>query len=767
MDTGNNIHHRGHLGKINEDRWLELDLYWFDKDNILASVNKFWQRYAPLFKGITGWQGVILNVGWLMDYIYEWRGDLNNSLPLPKSMYQSSCKMEGQLTGNTRERIRKWKKRAKGLVTKKVTYQNWTYGDLKVLAQTLREVAAEKYGIKDIKVGSLIVGWARVYGGNKSTFATKHSQVYKTSINVESAFGPALNVEGKLNDDPASYAAFPNGIKKGMPIYEFFGPQWGHLSKAVGLNAIVLRDSVIGPGVYRRFGPYGRTAPADPDKVASWSKATADLVKATKLGNSAAVVIGYSSAASAVADWRVNCVDLETIAKQGYLDGWIDQTWAGAWNEVGVRNAFWSVPYLGWTYQMTNVLLHAAVLADTDVHHYVLAETFDAWEPWDIIHTAPERLKWGMWAYHHAAVKTPKGIKMPQGTYISWGNRGKELLSPEDVDLLVNSLNEAINDARQTREVFGPTLVYCRDAMQWQNENAPEQTIKEWIDEQMGTVMKWAVPVFSVTRSEWLPHIKTDLPIIQTPVHLKKEEIDYIIKLIKSGCSVAIFGSPAGGINPMLAKLVGIETLDKKPGPVELSTATLVDKSLGYSNGIPDNFSLFFSFTNNKATNDAKVIYSVEDSAALTVTLTRGRKVVFWDPAVIKVEDYSKWSDKPLNEWIGSTYPYLLVARVLSDFLKGSNSPYTENIAENSPISIDAWQLNDGSYRILTGNMEEGLHHQANQSKHIMLNIPVSWRSCNRPLNLYDVWRGNSMGKVSDSLRIHLEQAQCTLYSLK
>lgn len=123
IGTGDNIYRRGHLGKINEDRWLELDLYWFDKDNIWASVNKFWQRYAPLFKDITGWRGVILNVGWLMDYIYEWRGDLNDSLPLPKSMYQSSCKMEGQLTGNTRERIRKWKKRVKGLVTKKVTYQ--------------------------------------------------------------------------------------------------------------------------------------------------------------------------------------------------------------------------------------------------------------------------------------------------------------------------------------------------------------------------------------------------------------------------------------------------------------------------------------------------------------------------------------------------------------------------------------------------------------------------------------------------------------------
>ena len=38
----------------------------------------------------------------------------------------------------------------------------------------------------------------------------------------------------------------------------------------------------------------------------------------------------------------------------------------------------------------------------------------------DVIHTAPERLRWGIWAYSHAAVKTPKGLKFPDGSYICW-----------------------------------------------------------------------------------------------------------------------------------------------------------------------------------------------------------------------------------------------------------------------------------------------------------------------------------------------------------
>ena len=59
----------------------------------------------------------------------------------------------------------------------------------------------------------------------------------------------------------------------------------------------------------------------------------------------------YSNAASAYSDWRSNGFDLEGIAREGFLDVWVDQTWAGAWNEVGVRyDSFWNNPTLGWTY---------------------------------------------------------------------------------------------------------------------------------------------------------------------------------------------------------------------------------------------------------------------------------------------------------------------------------------------------------------------------------------------------------------------------------
>lgn len=336
--------------------------------------------------------------------------------------------------------------------------------------------------------------------------------------------------------DPARLGGLPEGIPEGMPVHKAYAEQWGSLSKAHGLDAVMLRDSLGMPLPYERWAPLGALAPS-PDAIRNSTAAVATLVREIKKANPQSLVLMYSNEASAVADSRSNCMDLESIAKEGYLDVWVDQTWAGAWNEVGLRQeSFWNRPTLGWTYQLGYTLLHAAVLEDTKVRHYLLIETFDAWESWDVIHTAPERLRWGIWAYSHAAVKTPKGLKLPAGSYISWANQGKRLLEPEDIRFLASNANAAIADARNTTGVFGSTLVYSREAMQCQAEHAvPNRDIKERIDEQAASVDKWPVPILSVTRVEWLPQVDSDLLIFRTPSHLAPQETAYIAKLIRKG----------------------------------------------------------------------------------------------------------------------------------------------------------------------------------------------------------------------------------------
>ena len=475
---------------IDADRWLEIDLYWFNREDIDTSVREFWTRFAPLMEGVDGWKGVIVNAGWLVDHVMAWNSNLDERIPFPSGLVKDKFFTDtSPLLGTEAERKLQWKERFDSRADHDgESYPDWTYGQFGRVAEALRSIGSAEFGIHGVRVGTFVIGWNSIYHCEFSQWSERHPEAFFKGPWVDQL----LNVPALLTADPTPYAAYPEGIVDGTPLTEFFGRQWGALSRDLRLDAIVLRDSMIGQGIYERVGPWGATGPTDPADVVRWSTATAELVRQTKLAAPDALVIGYSNAASAVADWRVNCVDLESIAREGHLDAWIDQTWAGAWNEVGAReDIFWNLPLQGWTNQLGFVLMRAAILAGTPTRHYVLTETFDAWESWDIIHTAPSRLAWGIWAYLHAFVKTPTGLVAPRGTYISWLNQGKRLLSESDVEYLTTNINAATIDARDTVAVDGPTLVYARDAMSYMNATRPDVSIKEWADEQAGFLAKF------------------------------------------------------------------------------------------------------------------------------------------------------------------------------------------------------------------------------------------------------------------------------------
>jgi hypothetical protein len=749
------------IASLNTDRWLEIDLYWFEHKDMVKSVNQFWDRFYPLMEGVEGWKGVILNVGWISDYILEWHGDLNEPIRLPQNMKKWPWfKDEGQFTGNTNQRMQLWKERfSKADDPEVINYDAWTYADLKKLSGLLRNVASKRYKLTGIKVGTFVLGWESIYDGDKTVFAKNHPNAY---------WNNAPNMLGRLSADPQKYGAFPAGIAEGTPFTEFFGKQWGSLSEALGLDAIVLRDSYLGVGIYGRKGPYGKTAPADPEKVKNWSAGSADLVRQIKTSNPKALVIGYSNAASAVADWRVNCLDLEAIAKEGYLDGWIDQSWAGAWNEVGQRpGTFWNDQLLGWTYQLSYMLGHAAVLADTRVHHYFLTETFDAWESWDIIHNAKDRLRWGIWAYSHAAVKKPQALKMPAGSYISWCNQGKRLLSEEDVKFLAETSNAALSDAQETKKISGPTLVYCRSAMEWQSLNKPAESIGEWIDEQAGTLMKWSVPILSITRSEYLPDVESDMFIFQTPVHLTETEKISISKILLSGKPAAVFASPAGGLDKDISSALGVSTLDTVINGIKY-IGTINCKTDGLFAGLPNTFPLFQPFTKNDVEKGIEIIYSVAKSPCLTYNDLGGKQLIFWNAPEFSENLRDEPADygESLDQILGSTVPYVLTARLMNETLRKNEFIYADYIEPYHPVNYSMWQLKDGSYRIMAGNLEEGINHSSDLTANTVLNIPVSIIKSNST-EINELWYGEKLIIGKNKLSISLDQAQTKLFMIK
>jgi len=734
---------------------MEIDLYWFDQSDLSGSTSHFWDRFAPLYQGVQGDRGLILNVGWTVGYIMEFSGDLNQSIPLPANKGQQPWVQEtGPLPGTPAEREQEWKSRfAKPIMVERKGYGVWTYGDLRNLATALREEGARR-GIRSFKVGSLTYAWTNAYG-EVAPWATRHPEAFSASSpQKENAFdvGRYFDPAAKLHRDNAKLGGLPNGITEGMPVHTAFAAQWGSLSKAVGLDAIMLRDSFGMPVPYQRAGPFGGVAPS-PELIQTATASVSALVRETKTANPAALVMMYSNAASAIADWRSNGLDLERIAKEGYLDIYVDQTWAGAWNEVGVRHDnFWNSPTLGWTYQLTFMLMHAATLADTKVRHYPLVETFDAWESWDVLHTVPQRLRWGIWAYSHAAIKTPHGIKVPGGTYISWANQGKRLLEPEDVQFLRTNINQAVTDANKVDDVPGPTLVYARSAAQWQAEHAqPNYDVKEWIDEQVGSLIKWPVPVLSATRIEWLSQIHSDLLILGAPSHLTRREAASIATLALQDQPIALFGGPVGGISPELQKLFGLGTHDKKRLSLWIQTANASDFGRTLVRNVPWQFPLNQSLTRNFAAPKTNIVYSVKGNPLLVMTTASSARLVAWDPP-----DFYDACCKPLKEiWGGSPAPYVLAAGALNKLLGDASALHASEIDMEQTFNISAWHTSDGKFHLLAGNLEEGLRDDADMSRRAAIALPGAWRE----LQWHSVWDDAAFSLENRTLHLTLPMA--------
>jgi hypothetical protein len=742
------------------DRWLEIDLYWFKQQEITASARQFWDRFEPLYRGVSGYRGVILNIGWTVGPVMEWSGNLDQRISLPTGSGQSKWVDEkGPLTGTTEERKKKSEARFAGaLVAKRRGYDPWTYGDVKSLCAELK-TEADRRGISGLRVGILNYAWRDAYG-EEAAWVHRHDEAFTQIEQIEPgnfSVGRYFDPAARLHADAAPLGGLPRGIREGMPVHEAYAAQWGSMSRTLGLDAIMLRDSFGMPVPYQRGGPWGPLAPT-PERIHQATDAVAALVRETKQANPKALVMMYSNGASAISDWRSNGMDLETIARQGYLDIWVDQTWAGAWNEVGIREgSFWNAPTKGWTYQLAYMLMHAAILADTKVRHYPLVETFDAWESWDVIHSAPERLRWGIWAYSHAGVKTPRGLKMPVGTYISWANQGERLLDDKDVRFLADNINAAVADAKQTTTIFGPTLVYSRESMQWQVDHAsPNHDINEWIDEQIGSVIKWPVPILSATRIEWLPEVQSDLFIVEVPTHLSDEHLRSVQNLINAGQPVVLEGSFADGVDPALLRLAGVRA-ETTPAREQSRLCWGAAPRSNRVENMTYSFQTYCVPSSVSTSSDTLVLYNEEGSPALVLNITDGRRLALWNPPnLLSIEE------KPLSEiWGNRGSPYVLAASVFNELLQSNSALHATRIDLTQTLAIAAWRTQEGKVRILAGNLEEGLRDDADFTRSAALLVPDSWRKAGGVWR--DAWTGRTINAENGALHITLPQASSVL----
>jgi hypothetical protein len=296
--------------------------------------------------------------------------------------------------------------------------------------------------------------------------------------------------------------------------------------------------------------------------------------------------------------------------------------------------------------------------------------------------------------------------------------------------------------------------------MQWQIDHAsPDHDINEWIDEQVGSVAKWPVPILSATRIEWLPKVQSDLFIVQTPSNLSPEHLKTLRQLIKSGHPVALLGSFRGGIDGSLLRLAGTsESSSSKEGLVSLCKGNATIRALELVKSIPLEFNLYCRSGNSSLSTNAHVIYTADGSPALTLDADKGTQIALWD-----APDLRSVAQLPLSQIWGNTgAPYALAAGVLNELLQANSYFHVNKIDLKQTMNVAAWRAQDGRLRILAGNLEEGLRDDADLSRHTTLALPKSWQGA----AWKDAWTGRSFSLSNNLLNLDLNQGESVLVEL-
>jgi len=76
-------------------------------------------------------------------------------------------------------------------------------------------------------------------------------------------------------------------------------------------------------------------------------------------------------------------------------------------------------------------------------------------------------------------------------------------------------------------------------------------------------------------------------------------------------------------------------------------------------------------------------------------------------------------------------------------------------------VNYTYWQLNDGTSRVLAGNLEEGINHTADHSVKIVLNLPVTH---SEPIEISELWNGRKTLIGDKKLQIDLGQGESKLF---
>jgi hypothetical protein len=293
------------------------------------------------------------------------------------------------------------------------------------------------------------------------------------------------------------------------------------------------------------------------------------------------------------------------------------------------------------------------------------------------------------------------------GNYL---DRPNGLLTRPDVAFLVGALNAACISANAMEEVFGPAMVYNRAALErlMAVGGGGGVNVNEWIDEQVGMLLKFGSPILQVSRIETLAKLMGhaeppgDGFLMQIPdSDTDSETVDAVVKAAQAGCPVLLSGR-ADKIHPELLKLAG----------AQLATATTVHPAarvnatlMGHADSgwATQQVLSLSSRVGVQATAGAgAALASVSDGGAVLVAATQtppfeNRRAIW-----AQLNDLGGGEDVSLANF-GTPGLYQAVAAMMN--AASQTILVAKGINSTHPATVHAWR-SGGTAKVLVGNLE-------------------------------------------------------------
>jgi len=653
---------------MNRECWTEMDLYWFQGAPLGQKVQELFDRLEPIWQREPGARkGISLCCGWLFDSILFWNGDLDAPI----------------------------------VCCQPPLYERWTYRRLGELLTCLKGEAAKR-GISDFHTVMFVMGVPtnRYDEENECTgwLGRTDSKDDRHRYQIDGYWFPN---HPEITDE--KFGAFDFGLPVHVPpdegvcdrenptFGEYFADKLCGLAASIDLDGLVFRDRIFTPAYVRG----NRNRYMAPEDTAYWTGTFMHMFAEIKAKLPAFLVIGYDSGTSSMEEWRSHGFDLERLACTGHLDLWITQTWASAWQD------YWVAHSMGFTFQLTNVLANMAMLAHTSTKHLFLIETFDAWEPWDTIHQFPGKLSWEIWAYSHATLLLQEGAsKRTDGCYMSWMNRGPELLSEEAVNFVVRTMNEAAADLARHPLPGGPCLIYHRQGLEALLASPATYSRGEEMDDWTSMLLKFGVPVLSITRSEWLGSVTADAFIFPSPAHMEDELSDTLYAKLQVGTPV-LFTGQASLLSEKLRNKLELAVLNEPQESEYASAATIEQQRLVASIG-----------TSGVAINQRVRTLADSTSWETLIRCLEGpvfaahRQLPCW---IWETPEWGTPYELHLTvKSIQSPQTYHAIALAFGEHGWGIDNMKWTNADWQKPIAFLFWRYAAGGAGVLLGNLETG-----------------------------------------------------------